>query len=48
MTNPFPMCLEVWPESHWPDFVLRQRDVLQMYPGVKVYAIRFNNPLLHR
>ena len=24
-------CLEVWPETHWPGFALRQTDVLQMY-----------------
>ena len=24
-------CLEVWPESHWPGFALRQADVLQSY-----------------
>ena len=23
--------LEVWPESHWPAFALRQADVLQSY-----------------
>ena len=23
--------LEVWPESHWPGFALRQADVLQSY-----------------
>ena len=23
--------LEVWPETHWPGFALRQTDVLQMY-----------------
>ena len=23
--------LEVWPESHWPGFALRQADVLQLY-----------------
>ena len=23
--------LEVWPESHWPGFALRQADVLQVY-----------------
>ena len=23
--------LEVWPESHWPGFALRQADVLQPY-----------------
>ena len=23
--------LEVWPESHWPGFALRQVDVLQSY-----------------
>ena len=23
--------LEVWPESHWPGFVLRQADVFQSY-----------------
>ena len=23
--------LEVWPESHWPGFALRQSDVLQLY-----------------
>ena len=23
--------LEVWPESHWPGFALRQLDVLQSY-----------------
>ena len=23
--------LEVWPESHWPGFALRQSDVLQSY-----------------
>ena len=23
--------LEVWPESHWPRFALRQTDVLQSY-----------------
>ncbi len=25
------LCLEVWPESHWPGFALRQADVLQPY-----------------
>ena len=24
----FPVSLEVWPESHWPGFALRQTDVL--------------------
>ena len=24
-------CLEVWPESHWPGFALRQADVIQSY-----------------
>ena len=23
--------LEVWPESHWPDFALRPADVFQSY-----------------
>ena len=23
--------LEIWPESHWPGFALRQADVLQSY-----------------
>ena len=23
--------LEVWPESHWPSFALRQADVFQSY-----------------
>ena len=23
--------LEVWPESHWPGFALRQADVFQSY-----------------
>ena len=23
--------LEVWPESHWPGFALRQADVIQSY-----------------
>ena len=23
--------LEVWPESHWPDFALRQADAFQSY-----------------
>ncbi len=25
------LVLEVWPESHWPGFALRQADVLQPY-----------------
>ena len=25
------VCLEVWPESHWPGFALLQVDVLQSY-----------------
>ena len=25
----FSLCLEVWPESHWPGFALRQSEVLQ-------------------
>ena len=25
------LTLEVWPESHWPGFALRQADVLQSY-----------------
>ena len=25
------MGLEVWPESHWPGFALRQTDVLESY-----------------
>ena len=27
----FSDALEVWPESHWPGFALRQADVLQSY-----------------
>ena len=26
--------LEVWPESHWPGFALRQADVFQSYAGL--------------
>ena len=26
--------LEVWPESHWPGFALRQVDVLQSYTAL--------------
>ena len=26
-----PLALEVWPESHWPGFALRQADVFQSY-----------------
>ena len=26
-----PWQLEVWPESHWPGFALRQTDVLSSY-----------------
>ena len=40
--------LEVWPESHWPGFALRQADVFIVLYGMVVYAIRFNNQLLHR
>ena len=40
--------LEVWPESHWPGFALRQADVFLVLYGMVVYAIRFNNQLLHR
>ena len=25
------LSLEVWPESHWPGFALRQADVFQSY-----------------
>ena len=25
------VALEVWPESHWPGFALRQADVIQSY-----------------
>ena len=25
------LALEVWPESHWPGFALRQADVFQSY-----------------
>ena len=25
------LTLEVWPESHWPSFALRQADVFQSY-----------------
>ena len=28
---PKPANIEVWPESHWPGFALRQVDVLQSY-----------------
>ena len=28
---PCPSTLEVWPESHWPGFALRQADVLQSH-----------------
>ena len=41
-------CLEVWPESHWPGFALRQADVFQSYAACSVYVIRFMNPLLQR
>ena len=27
---PYQVHLEVWPESHWPGFALRQADVLQV------------------
>ena len=27
-------CLEVWPESHWPGFALRQADVFQSYTAL--------------
>ena len=27
------LILEVWPESHWPGFALRQADVFQAYPA---------------
>ena len=30
-TNQFRESLEVWPESHWPGFALRQTDVFQSY-----------------
>ena len=43
-----PEGLEVWPESHWPGFALRQADVFLVLYGMVVYAIRFNNQLLHR
>ena len=42
------LLLEVWPESHWPGFALRQADVFLVLYGMVVYAIRFNNQLLHR
>ena len=29
--EPAVLLLEVWPESHWPGFALRQADVLQSY-----------------
>ena len=28
---PWGVVLEVWPESHWPGFALRQADVIQSY-----------------
>ena len=31
LTGPLPDSLEVWPESHWPGFGLRQADVFQSY-----------------
>ena len=30
-SGPAQFALEVWPESHWPGFALRQADVLQSY-----------------
>ena len=27
----FRLVLEVWPESHWPGFALRQADAFQSY-----------------
>ena len=29
--KPVVVVLEVWPESHWPGFALRQADVIQSY-----------------
>ena len=29
-----PADLEVWPESHWPGFALRQADVSQSYTAL--------------
>ena len=44
--------LEVWPESHWPGFALREADVFKSYigrapqrptaSGIVVYVIRCN------
>ena len=31
VTQAVVVILEVWPESHWPGFALRQADVLQSY-----------------
>ena len=31
LTAGTPTVLEVWPESHWPGFALRQSDVFQSY-----------------
>ena len=40
--------LEVWPESHWPGFALRPSRRIPVSYGMVVYAIHFNNQLLHR
>ncbi len=40
--------LEVWPESHWPGFALRQTRRIIVLCGMIVSVIQFNNPLLHR